>query len=469
LFPVLGVMDGRDVSRNYFTNTHFVFVGSFFLADAVERAQLHKRIAINLLLVLGVKPFWLLIGFCLASFLLSTCLSNTATAIMLIPLTAQVVSRMEEQQHEKEQKGDEAELSELKGKEVNVTGANFGDTENTTEDRVGENHKLLDKKVNSAREGGDRRKLEEHQLEEISLNGAENDRAARPWETQNRMEKTEHYQDSIKDLPPSYCCPTKTESLALRKALALGVAYSANVGGTVTLTGTLPNLVYAGQLPVIFEKAPTVTFSGWFMFAAPFGCVMWVVTVVVLSLRFCPPWQRFDSSQSAGQFQLLRLERDALGPLKYPEYAVLGHGVVLVLLWFTRTIAGGGWSILAPNPAYVTDGTAAIAVSLSMFMFPAAPFWTKEYCAPNAYEKDSGPKKPKRLLDETAIGNLPWDVVILLGGGFALAEGSKISGLAAWLATCLMSLNGMDSVLVLYITVLLSAFITEFNSNVFGS
>ena len=85
------------MQKCYMSDTHFVFIGSFFLADAVERVQLHRRIALRLISLLGIKPLWLLWGFCFASFSLSTCLSNTATAIMVTPLAFAVLDHVQSQ------------------------------------------------------------------------------------------------------------------------------------------------------------------------------------------------------------------------------------------------------------------------------------------------------------------------------------------------------------------------------------
>jgi len=86
LFPLLGVLDGKQIAHAYMNDTQFVFLGSFLLAVAIEEAQLHRRAALNMLKMLGLQPKWLILGFCLTTFCLSMCLSNTATTIMLTPL-----------------------------------------------------------------------------------------------------------------------------------------------------------------------------------------------------------------------------------------------------------------------------------------------------------------------------------------------------------------------------------------------
>ena len=233
LFPALGILSGAATAKCYMSDTHFVFIGSFFLANAVERVQLHRRIALGLIGMLGVKARWLLVGFCVASFGLSTCLSNTATAIMVIPLAFAVLDRVQLRGSScapiaQKENGAEAAHAErgADAQDGPALGAGGAESMHRTagvgigaEGReVGVQH--ADRGLEAA--GGAREK---------TLTGdSEVCTTAQEWESDGVTEGE------------------RAEKHArLRKAMALGVAYSANLGGCCTLTGTPPNLVFASS------------------------------------------------------------------------------------------------------------------------------------------------------------------------------------------------------------------------------
>ena len=86
LFPALGVLDGKAVSEVYMNHIIFVYVGGFMMALAMEKWNLHRSIALKLLLLIGVSPGRILIGFMATSAFLSMWISNTATTMMMIPI-----------------------------------------------------------------------------------------------------------------------------------------------------------------------------------------------------------------------------------------------------------------------------------------------------------------------------------------------------------------------------------------------
>lgn len=96
LFPALGIMDGKDVSTNYMNHIIFIFIGGFVMALAMERWKLHRRIALKILMWVGVSPGRILLGFMLAALFLSMWISNTATTMMMIPIIMSVVTSLED-------------------------------------------------------------------------------------------------------------------------------------------------------------------------------------------------------------------------------------------------------------------------------------------------------------------------------------------------------------------------------------
>lgn len=96
LFPLFGIMDGRAVAATYFNDVIFLFMGGFLVSLAMEKWDLHKRIAYNILCFTGTSPARILLGFMLASFFLSMWISNTATAMMMLPIAMAIIKQLNE-------------------------------------------------------------------------------------------------------------------------------------------------------------------------------------------------------------------------------------------------------------------------------------------------------------------------------------------------------------------------------------
>ena len=86
LFPLLGISPAKSVAVSYFNDTMWVFIGSFIVALAVEKSNLHRRIALRSLTIVGTRPIMVLAAFMLVTASLSMVLSNTACAIMMVPI-----------------------------------------------------------------------------------------------------------------------------------------------------------------------------------------------------------------------------------------------------------------------------------------------------------------------------------------------------------------------------------------------
>ncbi|OPX18300.1 hypothetical protein BXT86_01995, partial [candidate division WOR-3 bacterium 4484_100] len=95
LFPVLGVLSAKDVSVRYADRNIFLFMGGFFIAMAMQRWELHKRIALYIIRFLGTSPHRIVLGFMVASCFLSMWISNTATTMMMFPIGLAVVLHAE--------------------------------------------------------------------------------------------------------------------------------------------------------------------------------------------------------------------------------------------------------------------------------------------------------------------------------------------------------------------------------------
>ncbi len=229
-------------------------------------------------------------------------------------------------------------------------------------------------------------------------------------------------------------------------ALLLGIAYAASVGGVGTLIGTTPNLVLAEVLTVIFPDAPEITFLKWFAFSLPLSFCLVTMVFLVLSIGI------LRKSKFKIETSHLEEEYRVMGKPWYEEKVILIVFSLFALLLMTRAdlkigeTVIHGWASLFNDPSYIDDGTVAIGVALLLFLIPAR-------------------SKESFILDWGGVRSLPWDIVVLIGGGFALAGGFHDSGLSAFLGGKLAVLRGFPPVLMVLSICLLITFLTEITSN----
>ncbi len=390
LFPFLGIMRGRELPANSSLNLTdanladgasfaeiditfanvanqymdwiiLLFMGGFIIAVAVEKWNLHKRIALHILRVIGGQPHRLVLGFMVATGFLSMWLSNTATAMMMLPMGLSLILLYEELNKK----------LAAQGQEIDPRAGNF------------------------------------------ALN------------------------------------------------LLLGIAYSASIGGVATLIGTPPNGIMITQMSQLFPEAPAITFSTWMLFALPMS-ISYMLIAWVLLTRFVFP---LPASTPFSGKAFIRDEIAALGPMSPEEKRVAGVFVTVAILWMTRKerlfgpeIDIFGWSHFldrflesigtTPVGYMIDDGTVSIAMALTLFMIPAS--------------KAVG----GRLLDWEDARKVPWGILLLFGGGLAIAKGFGTSGLSDYIAAQLQVLMGDANPLTIVIsTVAFITGLTEVASN----
>lgn len=231
-------------------------------------------------------------------------------------------------------------------------------------------------------------------------------------------------------------------------ALLLGIAYAASIGGLATLIGTPPNLSFVRILEIVFPGAPVPSFAIWFLFALPLSAVFLLIAWWVLCRMLL-----HDFATAPIQTELFRKERERLGPITYEQGVVLAAFVLLVGAWMTRAdidlfgLTLPGWSNLFPKAGYIDDGTVAITIALTLFMIP------------------SRARPRERLMDWESAAGIRWGIVLLFGGGFALASGFKETGLSDWMGAGLASLGDAPPVLLVMSVSGLMTFMTELTSN----
>lgn len=341
LFPILGLVNGDVIAKSYFNSTILLFLGGFIIALAMEKWNLHKRIALVLISFFGKSTSSIVLGFMIAAAFLSMWISNTATAVMLLPIGLAMLFKIE--------------------------------------DQAG-------------------------------------------------MEASRKFSIS----------------------LMLGIAYACSVGGIATIIGTPPNLVFHRVFSIQFPDRPEISFGEWIIFALPLSIVMLIVIWLLLTKIYF----KLDDKIQIDKSVVLN-EKKQLGKMSYQEKVVSAVFSITALLWiFRNDIDTGfiflpGWSSLLPSKDFIDDGTIAITMSLIMFIIPA---------------KDKS-NDSLAILDNRIIRKIPWEIILLFGGGFALAEGFVSTGLSEIIGAQFAALHDFPIYLTVLITCLSITFLTELTSN----
>ena len=218
-------------------------------------------------------------------------------------------------------------------------------------------------------------------------------------------------------------------------ALMLGIAYAGSIGGIATLIGTPPNAILAG----VYEQnyGATILFADWLLFALPLSVLMLAAVWLYLTRRVCAG----QAHSLPGGRELVARQLAELGPMSAEEQKVLVVFVLVALAWISHGF------IELPALALVTDSTIAILGGIALFLIPA--------------RRGSG----RFLLDWPTAVKLPWDIILLFGGGFALAAGFQHTGLTAWLGEQLSLLTGVHMLFMVLAVTTLVVFLTEVTSN----
>ncbi len=341
LFPLLGVLSAKDVSAAYGNPNIFLFAGGFFIAMAMQKWNLHERIALNVIKRTGSRPQTLVWGFMLATALLSMWISNTATAVMMLPIALAVIDTIT--------------------KNAKGTGA----------DRFG-------------------------------------------------------------------------------VCVLLGIAYAASIGGVSTLIGTPPNGVFITQFAAMYPEAEEIGFLQWMLVGVPLSAILLPATWFLLTKVLF----RFEGLSMQDVDQVITKRLDSLGRMNRGEKTVMAVWVATAAAWIFRSdidlgsLVIPGWARWFPEASYIHNGTIAIMSALLLFVIPVDL------------------KKGEFALDWNWAKRIPWGILILFGGGLALAVGFDKSGLVLWIGGKLTALQGVPPIVVIACIALLLTFVTELTSNV---
>jgi len=331
LLPLLGVAGVDVAARPYAHPLIFLFLGGFLLARAMQRWNLHRRIAFTIVRFMGTSASGIIAGFMGATALLSMWVSNTATTMMMLPIAISVVG---------------------------LAAPSAGESDDGRSEQV----------------------------------------------------------------------------QVLGRALLLGVAYAASIGGMGTLIGTPPNALMAAYLDE--THGIEIGFAQWMLVGVPLVLVAlpitwWLLTRVIFGSRL----------PSLGDARaVVDRELGRLGRISFAEKAVAGVFSIVVILWIIRP------AISAWIPG-LSDTVIAVGGALILFAVPV------------------NLRAGEFVLSWREAESLPWGVLVLFGGGLSLADAVQSSGLAAWIGAGTAGLAGLPLIVVMFLIALLILMLTEFTSN----
>jgi solute carrier family 13 (sodium-dependent dicarboxylate transporter), member 2/3/5 len=349
LLPLANVVSIGEATAPYASDVIFLFMGGFMLALAMERSGLHRRIALRIVLIVGVYPTRLVGGFMLATAFLSMWISNTAATVMMLPIGVSIIL-------------------------------------------------LLDSSISPDKDEAD---------EELSMEEVHPD----------------------------------TRSFAT--GLMLGIAYAASIGSIATPIGTPPNLFMIGFLESSYDIE--IGFGQWMAFGLPLALVFLPIAWLLLTRVLYRP----AFSDIEGGRELIQGEVAELGPVSRNERLVMIIFGGAAVAWILRDpISSWDWLVeRLPWVANLSDAGIAIAAAILLFAIP--------------YDLKTG----ETSLDwETAKG-LPWQVLLLFGGGLSLATAVQTSGLDLWIGEQLDALAALPILLLILGITAVVVGLTELTSN----
>lgn len=224
------------------------------------------------------------------------------------------------------------------------------------------------------------------------------------------------------------------ENKRFGKALMLSMAYAASIGGIATLIGTPPNLIFAGFLNETYNI--DITFWQWFKYGFPISLLL-LVTAWLYLTRYA---FRFQQKEFPGGKEEVEKLITNLGPIKNEEKLVMAIFCLTAFFWITRSFL---FQQIIPG---LDDTIIAMAFGILLFTIPAN-------------------KSGERLIDWKDAVKMPWGIIILFGGGMALATGFQQTGLAEWFGTQISLFKDLPLFILILLIVAAVNFLTEVTSN----
>lgn len=338
LFPLFGMGKVAEVAAPYADPVVFLVMGGVILGIATEKSQLHMRVALMTIRLVGTRPSQIVLGLMIASAFISMWVSNTATAVIMVPIAASILNL------------------------VRSIDAEAGDTK-------------------------------------------------------------------------------------FAASLMLGVAYGVTVGSTATLIGQPPMALMKGYLSS--AQGIEIPFGQWMLVGVPWAVVMLLVAWFVLAKVVF----RSRVAQIPGGAELIRDELSKLGRMSTAEKRVAWIFVVAIFFWVAVPfIADIPW--VSEHLAFlgkIDDSQVAMAAAIVCFIVPA--------------QRRRDDRRGTPLLNWDAAKALPWDLLLLFGGGLSLSAMFTATGFSKWIGEQVAGLTAVPSWLVILVVVLVGLVLTELTSN----
>ncbi|XP_077400659.1 solute carrier family 13 member 4 [Vanacampus margaritifer] len=456
LYPLFGVLKSSEVAAEYSKDTTLLLMGVICLAASIEKWNLHKRIALRMVMIAGAKPGMLVLGFMCCTVFLSMWLSNTSTTAMVMPIAEAVLQQL-------------ICTGMADSLEPDAT-----EDDSDKEENLDKNHLALLYRNDS----NDCDKQEVSTLAEVQT-GEANGVGVNPNANQECITRTNGHLPQVAIEIPNVKrvkarrdsqYPTKRDHM-ICKCLTLSITYAATIGGLITITGTSTNLIFAEQFNTRYPDAKVINFGTWFIFSFPIAIIMLVLTWLWLHFLFlgcnfretCSLSKKRKSKREMMSEKRIHEEYAKLGPISYPEVVTGVFFILMTLLWFTREPGFvPGWTSLFEKKGYRTDATVSVLLGFLLFLIPAK----RPFSSPSSsYRGPASDPLAPMITWKDFQRLMPWEIVILVGGGYALAAGCKVSGLSVWIGRQLEPMSGLPPWAVTLLACLLVSAVTEFASN----
>ena len=424
-FPLAGILSAEETAKAYMSDGLMLFLGSFMLGLAMEKHLLHKRIALAMLIRIGNRPALLLFGMIFSTLIVSMFMSNTSTVAVIAPLGVSIIRQF-------------GQLVTPTSQSTAFESIAREDVEMAQDPETSEQHTF-------SHDNPHPHLLPSHHSSMTESESFHHDELITDKDhllnepTTSSPTITPHPNPNpalIIEEPSLGVTSTPDDAVFIGKAMMLGTAYAANTGGTATPIGTGPNLVLISVIAAMFPSSPGVPFSHWFAFAFP-------LSILQATGIFGFLWLRYVKGRLL-LFDVSRLveEHRQLGEVTLAEKVISLDVVLVILLWATRSGLGSwlpGWKELFPYPP--GDGSVSIFCALLLFVWDIVDW-------------------------RTDMLNLSWDIIVLLGGGTAMAIGCGRSGLSNLVAAQMESLGDLPFLLQIMCISALMTSTTELISNI---